>query len=143
MKFKHSVLYESLVAVMPITLLIIVINFLLPQRMQTFDFINFIVGNVFLIGGMTLYSKGTKISLAPVGDAFGTYMIKKKRILLLIFMGIFLGFVITVAEPDLSVLGEQLGSIKWTLISFLLPTLIGVILCVCVKWLFQIISLIV
>ena len=62
MKFKHSVLYESLVAVMPITLLIIVINFLLPQRMQTFDFINFIVGNVFLIGGMTLYSKGTKIS---------------------------------------------------------------------------------
>lgn len=116
MKFKHSALYESLVAVMPITLLIIVINFLLPQRMQTFDFINFIVGNVFLIGGMTLYSKGTKISLAPVGDAFGTYMIKKKRILLLIFMGIFLGFVITVAEPDLSVLGEQLGSIKWTLI---------------------------
>ena len=37
---------------------------------------------------------------------------------------------------------KETKSIKWTAIAFLLPTLIGVILCICVKWLFLLISLI-
>ena len=116
MKFKNSIFYESLVAVLPITLLIIVINFCLPTKLGTYDFLGFIIGNIFLIGGMTLYGLGIKMSLSEVGDAFGSFVTTRKKLWIFIIMGIALGFIITVAEPDLSVLGEQLGSIKWTLI---------------------------
>lgn len=116
MKFRHSIFFESLVAVLPITFLIILINFCLPVRLSTYDFIGFLLGNVFLIGGMTLYGVGIKMSLSQVGDAFGSFITMKKKLWVLILLGIALGFIITVAEPDLSVLGEQLGSIKWTLI---------------------------
>ena len=116
MKFKHSALYEAIIAVLPITALILIINLFLDEGLKKYDLIGFIIGNLFLIGGMTLYGIGTKISLTPVGDSFGSYITMKKKVWILILMGILLGFIITVAEPDLSVLGTQLGSIKWTLI---------------------------
>ena len=116
MKFKHSALSEAIIAVLPITALILIINFFLPEGLQKYDLIGFIIGNLFLIGGMALYGVGTKISLSPVGDKFGNYITMKQKVWMLILMGVILGFIITVAEPDLSVLGTQLGSIKWTLI---------------------------
>ncbi len=116
MKFKNSVLFEAIIAVLPISILIIIINFFLPNSIGGYDFIGFIFGNLLLIGGMTLYSKGTKISLAPIGEAFGTHLTMRKKIWLIVLAGFILGFLITVAEPDLSVLGEQLGDIKWVLI---------------------------
>ena len=116
MKFKHTALYEAIVAVLPITLLILIINFCLSEGLQKYDLIGFIIGNIFLIGGMALYGVGTKISLTPVGDQFGGFITSRKKIWIFILMGLVLGFIITVAEPDLSVLGTQLGSVKWTLI---------------------------
>ncbi|MBR3863773.1 MAG: DUF1538 domain-containing protein [Clostridia bacterium] len=116
MKFKNSVIYEAIVSVLPITTLILIINFILEESLGLYDLIGFIIGNLFLIVGMTLYNKGIKISLDPVGDNFGSYITGKKKLWIMLVMGVLLGFLITVAEPDLSVLGEQLGSIKWILI---------------------------
>lgn len=116
MKFKESALYSAIISVMPISLLIVVINFFLPERMSEFDLICFLLGNVLLIGGMALYSKGIDISLSPIGEKFGEFLTQQKSVLIILVAGIALGFVITIAEPDLSVLGEQLGSIKWTII---------------------------
>ena len=116
MKFKNSAIYEALISVLPITVLILIINFILEKSLGLYDLIGFIVGNFFLIIGMVLYNKGIKLSLDYVGDNFGLYITSKKKLWIMIAMGVLLGFMITVAEPDLSVLGEQLGSIKWILI---------------------------
>lgn len=117
MKFKNSVLYEATVSVLPVTLFILIINFCLPGGgLKKFDLIGFIFGNVLLIAGMALYGKGTKISLLPIGDTFGSFITMKKKVWLLIVAGLLLGFLITVAEPSLNVLGGQLGSFKWIII---------------------------
>ena len=71
MKFKHNALFEAIIAVLPISALILIINFFLDEGLQKYDLIGFLVGNLFLIGGMTLYGIGTKISLTPVGEQFG------------------------------------------------------------------------
>lgn len=115
-KLKNSPFYEALVAVLPISILILVLNIFLPNPITGYGLVNFIVGNLILIGGMTLYSLGISISLSPIGEKFGEFLTQKKNIFLLLFAGLLLGLIITIAEPDLSVLGEQLGSIKWTLI---------------------------
>ncbi len=116
MKFKNSAMHEAIVSVLPITILILIINFILEEGLGLYDLVGFIFGNIFLIIGMTLYNKGIKMSLDHVGDNFGTYVTMKKKLWIMLAMGVLLGFIITVAEPDLSVLGEQLGSIKWILI---------------------------
>jgi len=116
MKFKDSALFSAITAVLPISILIIIINFFLPQKIAGYDIACFIIGNVLLIGGMALYSKGIDVSLSPMGEKFGEYLTQKKKIGILLAAGLALGFIITIAEPDLSVLGEQLGDIKLTII---------------------------
>lgn len=117
-KFKNSsAVKEAILAVAPITLIILLVNFfLLPQKMGTYDLIGFLFGNCLLVGGMVLYGKGIKMSLEPIGEQFGSFVTRKKSLPLLLIMGVLLGFIVTVAEPDLSVLGEQLGSLKFTII---------------------------
>lgn len=109
MKFKKGHLYEALTAVLPISVLLLIINFCLPNRMGGYDILRFIIGNVMIIGGMALYSTGISISLSPIGDKFGEFLTSKKNVFLILFLGLALGFIITIAEPDLIVLGEQLG----------------------------------
>ncbi len=116
MKFKDSALYSAITAVLPITILIIIVNFFLPEKMGGYDLACFLIGNVLLIGGMALYSKGISVSLSPIGEKFGEYLTQKKNVFVILAAGLALGFIITIAEPDLSVLGEQLGNIKLTLI---------------------------
>ncbi len=116
MKFKNSALFGAITAVLPISILLLIINFFLPDKMGGYDILCFIIGNVLLIGGMALYSKGIEMSLSPIGDRFGEFLTKRKNVFIILASGIALGFVITIAEPDLSVLGEQLGNIKWTII---------------------------
>ena len=116
MKFKHSTLFEAIIAVLPISVLILVINAFLPNKIGGYDLVGFVIGNLLLIGGMALYSKGTNSSLNQIGENFGTHLTMRKKVWLIVLAGFILGFLITVAEPDLSVLGEQLGNIKWVLI---------------------------
>lgn len=117
-KFKNaSAVGEAFFAVAPITLVILLVNFfLLPESLGTYDLVGFLFGNCLLVGGMVLYGKGIKMSLEPIGEQFGSFVTKKKSLPLLLIMGVLLGFIVTVAEPDLSVLGEQLGSLKTTII---------------------------
>ncbi|MDY4187536.1 MAG: DUF1538 domain-containing protein [Candidatus Borkfalkiaceae bacterium] len=117
-KFKNSsALKEAVMAVAPITLIILIVNFfMLPQKLGAYDLVGFLFGNCLLVGGMVLYGKGIKISLEPIGEQFGSFVTRKKSLPLLLIMGALLGFIVTVAEPDLSVLGEQLGSLKFTII---------------------------
>lgn len=111
-KFKDSALFSAITAVLPISILILIVNAFLPEKIGGYDIVCFIIGNVLLIGGMALYNTGIDISLSPIGEQFGEYLTKKKNVPLILIAGLILGFIITIAEPDLSVLGEQLGNIK-------------------------------
>lgn len=117
-KLKNaSAVKESVAAVAPITIIILLVNFfLLPQKLGTYDLIGFLFGNVLLVLGMVLYGKGIKMSLEPIGEKFGAFVTSKKKVWILLLVGALLGFIVTVAEPDLNVLGEQLGNLKTTII---------------------------
>lgn len=76
----------------------------------------FICGAVFLIIGMTFFSVGAEISLMKIGEKTGKYVAKKRKIWLFILFGFLLGFLVTIAEPDLIVLAEQSGIDKYAII---------------------------
>ena len=101
---------ESVSSVLPITLIVFLLSITLaPLSLSTF--VMFLVGAVMLIMGMGLFTLGVDMSMIPMGEGIGVQMSKSKKILLSLTACLVLGVIITVAEPDLQVLAEQVPSI--------------------------------
>ena len=101
---------ESLSAVLPITGIVLLISILLiPLELGTMTM--FLVGAVLLILGMGLFQLGAEMAMTPIGEGIGVQMTKTKRFALVLVIGFVMGVIITVSEPDLQVLAEQVPSI--------------------------------
>lgn len=101
-------LRESVFSTLPIVAIILIVNFTV-KPMPGFDLCAFLVGSVFLIIGMWLYTLGVEKSLSPIGEHIGSRITTSKKLWFLLVMSFVLGFIVTIAEPDLAVLQEQVG----------------------------------
>ncbi len=108
-------LKESLISVLPITCIVIVINFL-TVPMNTLSLVSFLLGSVLLILGMCLYTLGVDTAMTPIGAHIGSSVTKSKKIWYILLISFILGVIITIAEPDLAVLEGQSGIKNLTLI---------------------------
>lgn len=108
-KLKEKTL-ESLSAVLPITGIMLFISiFFVPIELDTM--VMFAVGAVLLILGMGFFQLGAEISMTPIGEGIGVQISKTKKELLVLLIGFLMGVIITVSEPDLQVLAEQVPNI--------------------------------
>ena len=71
-----------------------------------------------LIFGIGLFSLGADLAMTPMGTSVGAGLAKKRKLGLLAGVAFLLGFLITIAEPDLTVLADQVNGVmnKTTLI---------------------------
>lgn len=99
-------LRESVFSVLPISLIVVVINFL-TTPMSNFNLISFITGSVFLTFGMCFYTLGVDTAMTPIGENIGSKVTKSRKIWYILLMSFILGVIITIAEPDLAVLESQ------------------------------------
>ncbi len=90
----------------------------------------FLVGAVLLMVGMILFSLGVEMSMTPMGERVGTCMTKTRKLWVMIFMGFILGFIITISEPDLQVLAEQVPSVPNLILIVAVAVGVGVFLVV-------------
>ena len=101
---------ESLGAVLPITAIVLIISItvapLTPETMLLFLF-----GALLLVFGMGLFSLGVDMSMIPMGDGMGVEIGKSRRVGIPLLVCFLVGVIITVAEPDLQVLAEQLPTV--------------------------------
>ena len=67
------------------------------------------VSAVLLIFGIGLFNLGADLAMTPMGGFMGTGLTKSKKLLVLLSVCFAMGVLITVAEPDLSVLAEQIA----------------------------------
>ncbi len=101
---------ESLASVLPITVIVLVISLTIaPLTLGTM--VLFLFGAILLVFGMGLFSMGVDMSMIPMGDGIGVQISKTKRLLIPLLVCFVLGVVVTIAEPDLQVLAEQLPSV--------------------------------
>jgi len=109
-------LRESLGAVLPIIGIVLLLCFTIAP-IPPGILMAFIIGAVLLIVGMMFFTLGAEIAMTPMGERIGTRMTQTKKLIVVIFLCFILGFIITVSEPDLQVLAEQVPSIpNYTLI---------------------------
>lgn len=104
-------LKEVVIAILPMTLLIVILTFIFAP-FDSDEMISFLFGAGIMMIGMTLFLFGADYSMMEVGRLVGKYMIKKKSLTILIALGFMIGIVITIAEPSVQVLGQQVNQIS-------------------------------
>ena len=101
---------ESLSAVLPITGIVIIISiFIVPMELGSL--VMFVVGAIMLILGMGFFQLGAEMAMTPIGDGIGVQISKTRKIGLVVLIGFIMGVIITISEPDLQVLAEQVPSV--------------------------------
>lgn len=102
--------YESVAAVLPITAIVLVLSITLaPLTPATLTL--FIFGAVLLVLGMGFFTLGAEMSMIPMGEGIGAKMSKARHIVIPLAVCLILGIIITIAEPDLQVLAQQVPAI--------------------------------
>ena len=98
---------ESLISVLPVTLIVLILNLTPLVHLSTTALIVFIISSLFLILGIGLFNLGADLAMTPMGEQVGSGLTKSKKLKVLLIVCFALGFFITIAEPDLSVLASQ------------------------------------
>ncbi|MBQ7293030.1 MAG: DUF1538 domain-containing protein [Clostridia bacterium] len=100
---------EAAVSVIPVAVLVVVLNYLpfVSVSLSTGQLVTFSVSAFFLILGIAMFSLGADLAMTEMGEHIGAGLTKSRNIKLLVSVCFLMGVLITVAEPDLSVLADQ------------------------------------
>ena len=106
-----SKIKEALISALPITLIVYLISLLPWFNFTVTELITFTVSAVMLILGIGFFNLGADIAMTPMGTHVGAGLSRQKKLLLLLTVCFVLGMLITIAEPDLQVLAEQVSTV--------------------------------
>lgn len=102
---------EALFSVLPITLIVLAMSFTPLVTLTTKELIVFGVSALVMILGIALFNLGADLSMTPMGERIGEGLTKTRKLGILLSVCLVMGVLITIAEPDLSVLAQQLGAV--------------------------------
>ncbi len=110
MKALRDKIVESLTSILPIALIVLVLSITLVP-MDTGTFLLFLVGVVLLIVGLGCFMLGADMSMLVIGEKIGATMTHSRKIWLIALLSFVIGIIVTIAEPDLQILAEQVPAI--------------------------------
>ncbi|MBP5308470.1 MAG: DUF1538 domain-containing protein [Clostridia bacterium] len=122
---------EAAFGVLPLTVLIAAVNFIVTP-MSAMNLLSFAVGAVLLVIGLTLYNLGSGASVEFMGDLIGAEVSKSKKLPLILAVCGAIGVIVTVAEPDLSVLANQVQGIDNAVLILAVASGVGVFMLIAV-----------
>ena len=102
LKLKDSLLSTLPVLVVVLVLYITKVTLFEPNQLWVFA-----ISVVLVIIGMWLFNMGAESSMSRMGELIGSSITKKRSMLMLVIIFFLFGALITMAEPDLSVLADQ------------------------------------
>ncbi len=104
-------LKESAISVSPIVVFVLLLNLTPVIALSGFEVVAFLVASVLVILGIALFSLGADIAMTPMGKSVGSGLTKQRKLGLLLFVVFVIGLLITIAEPDLTVLAKQVSEV--------------------------------
>ena len=111
MKVLLDKIKEASMSVLPIVAIVLVLLLTPFAILTSTELITFLVSTVFLILGIALFTLGADLAMTPMGSSVGSGLAKKRKLGLLLIISFLLGFLITIAEPDLKVLAGQVANV--------------------------------
>ena len=108
-KLKEKI-SEALSSVLPITCIVFLLSITItPMPIGTV--LLFVLGAVLLVVGMGFFSLGADMSMMPMGDGIGNALVSSGKKVIMFMITFAIGFIVTIAEPDLTVLAHQVPGI--------------------------------
>ena len=107
---------EASFSVVPIVLLVLLLHFSVSP-LEVSQLIRFIIGAMLIIVGLSVFLLGVELSIDQIGHNMGATIVKYNKVWIVVVAGILLGFVISVAEPDLHILAGQVDTVSNGLVS--------------------------
>lgn len=104
-------LKESFISVFPIIAVVIILNLTPLISLLWSEIIAFLIASVLIVFGIALFSLGADISMTPMGKSVGKGLTKKRKLGLLLAVSFIVGLLVTIAEPDLTVLAKQVSDV--------------------------------
>ena len=111
MKELWAKIKEALVSALPITAIVYILALTPWFAFSVTELITFTVGAVMLVLGIGLFNLGADLAMTPMGTHVGAGLSKQRKLGLLLSVCFVLGLLITVAEPDLTVLANQVSAV--------------------------------
>ncbi|MBC9704031.1 DUF1538 domain-containing protein [Enterococcus durans] len=105
------ILYEVVLAVLPIVLLFILLNFF-SFRIRRKRFWNILKGFLITTIGLVLFLHGVNMAYVPVGQHLGSAIAAIEHNHLLIPLGFIMGFLVGFAEPAIHVMVKQVEELS-------------------------------
>ncbi len=73
--------------------------------------LRFCRGGVLLVAGLTVFLLGVDLGIEPMGERCGSALTRRRSLALLLAAACAIGFVVTAAEPDIQVFGDQVKGV--------------------------------
>ncbi|MGM0365077.1 MAG: DUF1538 domain-containing protein [Actinomycetota bacterium] len=109
---RHKeIILEILRTAGPVIIAVTILQFTLI-KMPAIEFLRFLFGAFLVVGGFFLFMRGIKIGLIPIGEMIGAETPKKGSAILVLVIAFVMGFSVTVAEPDVRVLSQQVDIVS-------------------------------
>ena len=104
-KFK-----ETAVSVLPVMAIVFLLGLTIVP-LEPALLLRFLISGILLIVGLTIFLLGVDLGIQPMGERCGAELTKKKDLSFLLVTAFVIGFIVTVAEPDIQVFGDQVRGI--------------------------------
>ena len=104
-KFK-----ETAISVLPVMAIVFLLG-LTVVPLKPLMLLQFFISGILLIIGLTVFLLGVDLGIQPMGERSGAALTKRKSLPLLLITAFVIGFVVTAAEPDIQVFGDQVRTI--------------------------------
>ena len=109
-------LKEVLISTLPVCVLVAILGYTVAPIGGDL-MIRFFIGSFLLIAGLALFLFGTELGMQPMGERIGAALTGSRSLWLISGFGFLLGLLVTMAEPDLLVLGDEMQKVSGGLVS--------------------------
>ena len=127
--FIKQKLHESITSILPIAAIVLLLGITLAP-MSTSTFLLFLLGVLCLIAGLAIFTMGAEMSMQQLGNKIGSYLAKSNKIWLIAFISFIIGILVTVSEPDLQILAEQVSGVPNMMLILTVSVGVGIFLAI-------------
>ncbi len=107
MKILKESFKETLMSVSPVVIIVILLSLFMVDVTSSMMW-SFILGALLIIVGLGIFLYGIETGMEPAGEKFGNTVAETASRGLITFISFILGFSVTIAEPDLLILGQEI-----------------------------------
>ena len=103
-------LHESLTSILPIAAIVLLLSVTIAP-MNTGTFMLFLLGVLCLMAGLAIFTMGAEMSMQPLGNKIGASLAQSGKVWLITAISFVIGILVTISEPDLQILAEQVSGV--------------------------------